>query len=248
MAEWHTWDILKIHFRVSVCVFIVSAIIALIWHWLCDVTNLEESFQDSRTLEMIQIIIGFTYIGVITASFRELSRKSIHAAEMRIHFDKKDPKMSSEFLHFLLGVEDADRTVSAENMYRRDSWNYWKNAGVHEKWKAVFMSAVRTKNEVHGNCFAWIGPRAALITFYICHPPVSYRESGSILPFVLIYAISITVLFSFLITMHIVMYGPLLSIGRHKVSMMDKYMYSQTKHLAACNAPFNFITTFDTYP
>lgn len=233
MAHWHTWSILKIHLQVCICVFVVSAAIALFWHWLCDKTNLEDSFQDSRTLEMIQIIIGFTYIGVITSSFRELSQKSIHAAEMRVHFDNADTNMSSDFLYFLLGLgtHRSDRPN-----YEKDSWSYWKKLGVHDKWKSVFINRVRTKNEIHGNCFSWLGPRAALFTFYLCHPPVSYTESGNVVAFILIYAISITVLFSFLITMHIVTYGPLLGRGGEKLSLMERYTYDQTKHLVRRNA------------
>lgn len=194
--------ILGLHVIVSVFVFITSSLIALIWYEILrQPDDIEDEFTQSETLQLLQIIIGFTYISVIRSFFDTLQQKTALVASMIVAYDY-DHRPPADFIQYMTGHSTRSSTVAVKN--KQASWRYWSRKNVDDSWKPIFERVVLMERTDHGQLFSLLGPWTALAIFYIFHPPVAYREDGNPLVWALIYSISITVLFSFLGTMWMV--------------------------------------------
>lgn len=195
--------ILLLHLAVSIFVFIAASAVVGIWYLiLSQPSDIEDAFTTSETLQLLQIIIGFTYIGVIRSFFDSLERKTSLIANITMTFDSKRYQSNRQVINkFFAFIEGA----LPEKVNRMHSmWKYWSDDGLDESWRPIFKTVVLINEVDHGQLFSWLGPWMALAVFYLFHPPVAYREDQDILAWGIIYAVSITILFSFLCTMWIV--------------------------------------------
>ena len=106
---------------------------------------------------------------------------------------------------------------------------------VSEKWKSIFVKTTINASSDHGELFNMLGPWTAIAVFYLFHPPVAYRENGDVLVWITIYSISISILFSFLMTMWIVERAVDFKIIKRNGWLyqctLQHYMEESTKHL-----------------
>lgn len=221
------FKIISLHICVCIVVFILSAGLCGLWYRVVSTPGkIEEEFRHSETLQLLQIIIGFTYVNVIQSFFASLQEKTALIAELRAIYDDDSDRLSDNFLNKLIGLDMGGSDDNADE--KKDSWSHWKRIyGVPDKYKAIFSRVVVADNSDHGQLFSMLGPWLAIAVFYFFHPPVAYREDGSLTAWVLIYSFSICILFSFLVTMWIVERGAV------KIGVFfgkDASLYSWTLH------------------
>lgn len=226
-----TSKIIGLHLVVCTLVLSVSAGICFLWWWIVSTpSTIEDEFRHSETLQLLQIIIGFTYVNVIQSFFASLREKTALTAELCAIFATNE-KLSEEFLDKIIGLGVNDPGNPETN-----SWTYWATVyEVPDKYKAIFTKVIIADNSDHGQLFSMLGPWLAIGVFYFFHPPVAYREDGSIVAWVIIYSVSICILFSFLLTMWIVERGVDVGLIRPNGQFYDctlqAYMEKKTKHM-----------------
>ena len=213
----------------SVFIFIAAALNCLIWFLICQHTDTEAAFRNSETLQLLQIIIGFTYISVIRSFFDAFAERTSLVAEIRTLHDSAN-KIPIEFYHKLIGKESTITTNT-------DSWKYWEQKGVAEEWKQVFNKVIVQSERDTGDLFNLFGPCTALFIYYVVHPPVAYSDDGDHWAWGLIYCFSVTILFSFLLAMWIIL-TPMFNKCKWCCAIcekcrMDQYMELTTRHVAA---------------
>jgi len=194
-VQWKS--ILILHLCISILVFAASSIVAYIWYIiLIQPDKIEDAFTQSETLQLLQIIIGFTYIGVIRSFFETLREKTEFVANMMVTFDFNNPPPPA-FTAYITNVHIPPHT-------KKTSWQHWEKQGVDVSWKPLFHRVILMARTDHGQLFSFLGPWTALGIFYLFHPPVAYRDDADPWAWAIIYSASITVLFSFLGTMWVV--------------------------------------------
>ena len=214
--------ILLLHVCSCLFMFVVSSIVCLFWYRVCQYGDTEEYFKTSETLQLLQIVIGFTYINVIQSFFHNLESKSSIVAEMRVLYDNQtDYRFIQRLVHHN-GIPNDEQ----------DSWDYWEQLGISLKWKPLFTKIIVQNEKDSGELFKMLGPYTALAVFYFFHPPVAWSDDASTSAWFLIYCTSVVILFSFLLTMYIIerpvsnsFWGKLV-----KPCTMQAYMERATRH------------------
>ncbi len=229
-----TRQILTLHLFVTLGLFAIAVLICTIWlAILSQPDKTEDRFKNSETLQLLQIVIGFTYVSVINSFFKSLADKTSLVAEIRTLYTP-GTKLPPAFVDMLIGDHDYKRKNLME------SWAYWEGGNVDPKWKQIFTKVVVQANADHGQLFNFLGPWTALAVFYVFHPAVAYTDdsSANVLAWMFIYSASICILFAFLVTMWFVERGAEFKFlccfnkgGCLYSTTLKHYMEHATRHL-----------------
>ncbi len=208
-----TKQILTLHLFVTLGLFVIAVLICTIWlAILSQPDRTEDRFKNSETLQLLQIVIGFTYVSVINSFFKSLADRTSLVAEIRTLYSP-GRKLPPAFVNMLIGNHDYKESWSYYGQENpkdlMESWEYWEGENVDAKWKQIFTKVVVQANADHGQLFNFLGPWMALAVFYLFHPAVAYTDdsSANVLAWMFIYSASICILFAFLVTMWFVERG-----------------------------------------
>ena len=227
MNNFPVCKIFILHFFVTCAVLALGLALSLAWYAILSAPNdIEVEFRRSETLQLLQIVIGFTYISVLRSFFDSLQQKTALVAEMKTLYDPNN-RVTDEFVDKIIGVRRGGN--------EQNSWEYWSRKGVLSPWKSVFTKVVIHDNADHGQLFSFLGPWSAIGIFYLFHPPVAYREDANHYMWAIIYSVSISILFAFMVTMWIVERASDFNLLRPGLPFykctLQYYMYTNTKHL-----------------
>lgn len=146
-------------------------------------TEVENFFKSRSLFDLLQLVVGFTYVQVVRDFIMILRNKSLFFTRVKLLI-LKDPTVTTRTLELALhlnGDAHAPRELSPD-------------------WLPIFEEVYRDENVENGGFFQWCGPYCAMGVYFFVHPPLVYVEN-SFLEWSIAYSISVTILFSWVLTL-----------------------------------------------
>ena len=154
-------------------------------------SDVEDLFKGKATFEMLSIIIGFTYVGVVRAMLNTLKERSAFFAKIKLIILKSEQDISPDTLKLAMHFDT--RHLDIQYAHRA-------MVTLPEPLVEIYSDFFTHETVETGTFFNWSGPYLALGVYFLAHPPLVYTEDA-FYDWSLVYSACITILFSFIVTL-----------------------------------------------
>ena len=150
-------------------------------------SDIEHMFEGKATFELLTLVVGFTYVGVVRDFLSILMKKSALLSKIKLLILKKpesaDPGMLEIALH---QAEHSEHGTEVNQLT--------------EEWQEIYSEIFIEENVETGSFFNWAGPYLAMGVYIFVHPPLVYTPN-SFYDWSVVYSMSTTILFAFIGTL-----------------------------------------------
>ena len=146
-------------------------------------TEVENFFKSRSLFDLLQLVVGFTYVQVVRDFIMILQQKSQFFTRVILLILKKQP--TRRILELALHLNGDIHGPNHE---------------LDEDWLLIFEQVYRDENVENGSFFQWCGPYCAMGIYFLVHPPLVYVEN-SFYEWSIAYSISVMILFSWVLTL-----------------------------------------------
>ena len=182
------WSKLMTYQAISMTiVFGISMGVCWVWELLMANSDIEVLFKGKALFDLLSIVVGFTYVGVVRDFLSLLTEKSKLFAKIKLLI-LKDPQSAMEY------------KVKLALHYAEHSEHNPVTSQLSPEWLEIYGEIFIDENVETGTFFNWSGPYLAMGVYFVVHPPLVYKEDA-FFEWSLVYAASVTILFSFIVTL-----------------------------------------------
>ena len=172
-------------------VFMASMLICWVWEQAMQSSDVEDLFKGKATFEMLSIIIGFTYVGVVRAMLNTLKERSAFFAKIKLIILKSPEDIPIDTLKLAMHLDS--RHLNIQYAHRA-------MIELSPPLVEIYSDFFTHETVETGSFFNWSGPYLALGVYFLAHPPLVYTED-SFYDWSVVYSACITILFSFIVTL-----------------------------------------------
>ena len=158
-------------------------IVCAVWEQMMHTTAVEDFFKSKSLFDLLQLVVGFTYVQVVRDFITVLQQKSKFFTRVKLLILKKQPerRVLELALHLNGDVHAPNNELDSD-------------------WLPIFEQVYQDENVENGAFFQWCGPYCAMGVYFLVHPPLVYVEN-SFYEWSIAYSISVTILFSWVLTL-----------------------------------------------
>ena len=158
-----------------------------IWEIMMSNSDIEVLFKGKALFDLLSIVVGFTYVGVVRDFLAALTEKSKLFSKIKL-LVLKDPQSAME------------SKVKLALHYAEHSEHTSVTSQLSPEWLEIYGAIFTDENVETGTFFYAAGPYLAMGVYFVVHPPLVYVEDA-FWEWSLVYAASVTILFSFIVTL-----------------------------------------------
>ena len=232
-----TWILFRINLASVIIVGGFSLLNCFLWSYA--LTNFDWVSQifrpSSSTFDLLNLVVGFTYVGVVRASLNTLRETSklytrielllsstptltIKLLRIALHLECDSEEDEKVKCHRCLCVKHPHKASSVKSDIRQ-----LRN---FPKWKKVYEDIYLDEESETGLFFQVAGPYLAMFVYFVVHPALVYTET--FIEWALTYTVSVTVLFSFVLTLSFI--EKFLLKRRYKHHIVDRVFDNYQLH------------------